>query len=302
MRNRSAIWIFTVLLFLACLYQLSFSWEIRSFEDKVKQEAIAKCDSVLDDILTDGVGYVVNDTLTYENDIEIDTIIENGDYVYKESISEKTKLKAIASFEQEILSQKADEVIYLNTLTYQRCKDQELGLGLDLQGGMSVTLEVAIYDLVRNLAGNSRQPSFQEPFLAALKSYKANEDFKDASGNDFISLFAKHHEALYPGERMKWFNVTNKDEFDIEWGNDKIVERLKELSKDCIENTQRIIESRVNKFGVSQPNIQKQPISGRLLIELPGARDKNLISATSGESGISDLLEMLAQAIKENNK
>ena len=268
MRNRSAIWIFTVLLFLACLYQLSFSWVTRSFEGEINKEAVAKCDTVLEDILSEGVSYVVDDTLTYENDIDFNT----------ETIKEKTKLKLISDIEQEILLKKSDEAIYpFINLTYQSCKDQELGLGLDLQGGMSVTLEVAIYDLVRNLAGNSRQPSFQEPFLAALKSYKANEDFQDASGNDFISLFANHHEALYPGERMKWFNVTNKDEFDIEWGNDKIVERLKELSKDCIENTQRIIESRVNKFGVSQPNIQKQPISGRLLIELPGARDKNLI-------------------------
>jgi SecD/SecF fusion protein len=268
MRNRSAIWIFTVLLFLACLYQLSFSWVTRSFEGEINKEAVAKCDTVLEDILSEGVSYVVDDTLTYENDIDLNT----------ETIKEKTKLKLISDIEQEILLKKADEAIYpFINLTYQSCKDQELGLGLDLQGGMSVTLEVAIYDLVRNLAGNSRQPSFQEPFLAALKSYKANEDFQDASGNDFISLFANHHEALYPGERMKWFNVTNKDEFEIEWGNDKIIERLKELSKDCIENTQRIIESRVNKFGVSQPNIQKQPISGRLLIELPGARDKNLI-------------------------
>ncbi|MDG2343067.1 MAG: protein translocase subunit SecDF [Flavobacteriales bacterium] len=277
MRNRSAIWIFTVLLFLACLYQLSFSWVVRSFEDEVKQEAIAECDTVLYNILENGVGYVVDDTLTYENHIVIDTIIENDDTLFVESITEKTKIKSIARFEQVILDNNRDEKIFLNTLSYQSCKDQELGLGLDLQGGMSVTLEVAIYDLVRNLAGNSRQLSFQEPFLAALKSYKANEDFKDASGNDFISLFAKHHEALYPGERMKWFNVTNKEEFEIEWTNNEIIEKLKVLSKDCIENTQRIIESRVNKFGVSQPNIQKQPISGRLLIELPGARDKNLI-------------------------
>ncbi len=278
MRNRSAIWIFTVLLFLACLYQLSFSWVTRSFEDEVKQDAIAKCDTVLENILTNGVSYINNDTLTYENDIEVDTLIENGNYTYNEHITEKTKLKLIANFEQEILANKADDAIYpFINLSYQSCKDQELGLGLDLQGGMSVTLEVAIYDLVRNLAGNSRQPSFQEPFLAALSSYKANEDFQDASGSDFISLFAQHHDALYSGERMKWFNVANKDEFKIEWSNDKIIEKLKELSKDCIENTQRIIESRVNKFGVSQPNIQKQPISGRLLIELPGARDKNLI-------------------------
>ena len=218
MRNRSAIWIFTVLLFLACLYQLSFSWVTRSFEGEINKEAVAKCDTVLEDILSEGVSYVVDDTLTYENDIDFNT----------ETIKEKTKLKLISDIEQEILLKKADEAIYpFINLTYQSCKDQELGLGLDLQGGMSVTLEVAIYDLVRNLAGNSRQPSFQEPFLAALKSYKANEDFKDASGNDFISLFANHHEALYPGERMKWFNVTNKDEFDIEWSNDKIIERLK---------------------------------------------------------------------------
>ena len=132
MRNRSAIWIFTILLFLACLYQLSFSWVTKSFESNISDLAEKKYDS----ISNEAVNFVING----------DTLIIGSD---------KQKQQIISFYEQKLLAENANKPTYpLIDLDYQRCKDQELGLGLDLQGGMSVTLEVSIEDLVRNFAGN----------------------------------------------------------------------------------------------------------------------------------------------------
>ena len=146
MRNRSAIWVFTILLFLACLYQLSFSWVTRSFESNVNEMANSKYDSIVD------------------NNFIFTDIKVNGKDSTVEVGSEKVKQLVINHYEQKLLSDKSDTPVYpLIDLDYQRCKDQELGLGLDLQGGMSVTLEVSIQDLVRNFAkASAKKPSFRK--------------------------------------------------------------------------------------------------------------------------------------------
>ena len=263
MRNRSAIWVFTILLFLACLYQLSFSWVTKSFETTVHELAEQKYDS----IANEAIDFVING----------DTLVIG---------SEKEKLKIISFYEQKLLAEKANEPTYpVIDLDYQRCKDQELGLGLDLQGGMSVTLEVSIEDLVRNFAGNSSKLSFKTPFNAALKDFKQGSTTLDADNDDFIGLFYAHYKSLYPkNPPMIFFSNGLKDYMDINSvekttnnKNDLIVQTLRDLSQDAVEKTHRIIESRINKFGVSQPNIKKLAVSGRLQIELPGAKDKNRI-------------------------
>ena len=125
MRNRSAIWVFTILLFLACLYQLSFSWVTRSFESDVNDQAVGKFDSL------------TQNAIPYFN-LNGDTLIVDGN-------SKKEKQQIVSYYEQKLLSDQSDAPVYpIIDLDYQRCKDQELGLGLDLQGGMSVTLEVSI--------------------------------------------------------------------------------------------------------------------------------------------------------------
>ena len=263
MRNRSAIWIFTILLFLACLYQLSFSWVTKSFESDIHDLAEMKYDS----LSNEAVEFVING----------DTLVIGPD---------KEKQQIVSFYEQKLLAEKADQPTYpLIDLDYQRCKDQELGLGLDLQGGMSVTLEVSIEDLVKNFAGNSSKLSFKNPFNSALKDFKEGTTKLDADNDDFIGLFYAHYKNLYPkNPPMIFFSNGLKDYMDINSvektssnKNDLIIQTLRDLSQDAIEKTHRIIESRINKFGVSQPNIKKLAVSGRLQIELPGAKDKNRI-------------------------
>ena len=263
MRNRSAIWVFTILLFLACLYQLSFSWVTKSFETDIHNLAEQKYDS----LSNEAVEFIING----------DTLVIGGD---------KEKQQIVSYYEQNLLEENRDQPTYpILDLDYQRCKDQELGLGLDLQGGMSVTLEVSIEDLVKNFAGNSSKISFKNPFNAALKDFKEGSTTLDSDNDDFIGLFYSHYKELYPkNPPMIFFSNGLKDYMDINSvektaanKNDQIIQTLRDLSEDAIQKTHRIIESRINKFGVSQPNIKKLAVSGRLQIELPGAKDKNRI-------------------------
>ncbi|MBH18903.1 MAG: protein translocase subunit SecDF [Crocinitomicaceae bacterium] len=298
MRNRSAIWIFTVLLFLACLYQLSFSWVTKSFESDIHNLAEVKYDS----LSNEAVEFIINE----------DTLIIGPD---------KEKQQIVSFYEQKLLAEKADQPTYpVIDLDYQRCKDQELGLGLDLQGGMSVTLEVSIEDLVKNFAGNSSKISFKNPFNSALKDFKEGTTLLDADNDDFIGLFYAHYKNLYPkNPPMIFFSNGLKDYMDINSvektsfnKNDLIIQTLRDLSQDAIEKTHRIIESRINKFGVSQPNIKKLAVSGRLQIELPGAKDKNrirnLLQSTASlefwdgaHSDWTDEFLQLNKAVSKNN-
>ena len=262
MRNKGFIWVLTILLVLACIYQLSFSWATSGIEKAAKDYGVEKYNSLINSEAEEAV--IDNEVVQLYTD---------------SSVSEKAKLKVQADYEQKYLADHGEDEAYpVLGISYQKCKDQQLGLGLDLQGGMSVTLEVSISDLVRNLAGNPQNPSFKEPFQAALEDFKSGRSFGEAAADDFIGLFYAHFKAINPeNPSMSYFNSANKDLFKIDWNNDQIIEELKTLSSNAIDKTQRIIESRINKFGVSQPNIQRNPISGRLQIELPGAKDKNRI-------------------------
>jgi len=257
MRNKSAIGVFTVLLVLACVYQLSFTF----FTKGVEKEALMEAKSQWDLVQLSG------DT---EVALGVDTVsVEGG----KEDV--------MNYYEGKYISDHSGDGIYpFFGISYQKCKDQELGLGLDLQGGMSVTLEVSIPELLKNLAGNSPKASFKEPFKVAMANYG-----KGVSA-DFVELFfLAYDDSQWKGETIRYFNVANQAHFPADMTNLEIKEKLNELSIEAIDKTQRIIEARINKFGVSQPNIQKQPLSGRLHIELAGAKDinrvRNLLQSTA---------------------
>jgi len=249
MRNKSAIWVFTVLLIIACIYQLSFSFFTRGVEDK----ALAEAKSQWELVQLSGDSEVV---------LGLDTIAVEGG---KEDV--------MNYYEGKYISDHSGDAIYpFFGISYQKCKDQELGLGLDLQGGMSVTLEVSISEFIRNLVNDNPKPSFQVPFK------KAMEDYGRGVSNDFIELFfIAYDNSQWKGETMRYFNTASPGLFPIEMTNVEIKEKLISLSSEAIDNTERIIESRINRFGVSQPSIQKQPLSGHLHIELAGAKDINRV-------------------------
>jgi SecD/SecF fusion protein len=241
MQNKGAIWLFTILLTTACLYQISFSFVTSAFEKKAEEYAVVKVDSVRN--------------------------AQNGDL----DLLEETLLRD--DFKSEYLTKNSNEEIYpVFGYTYQESKEKQINLGLDLAGGMSVTLEVSIPDLIINLSNNIQN----EELLKAVGS--AKEKQKD-SQDDFVTLFGESWNELYPDVQMAtvFHSRDNKERFPREASNEEILEILTEEAQVAINNTEKIIRTRIDKFGVTSPTIQKQQFSGRILVELPGVSDKERV-------------------------
>ncbi|MFT7155773.1 MAG: SecD/SecF fusion protein [Parvicella sp.] len=263
MRNRSAIWVFTILLTLACLYQLSFSWVTGSIEKKAASSAEAKLDSIIqtgDDLVILG-----RDTITKKNG--------------KWTESLETTIKSY--YEAQYLARIADEPAYpVLGISYAKCKNQQLTQGLDLQGGMAVTLEISVAELVSSKAGYSETPSFVIPFENAQKR------FAEGSSDGFIDLFFQEYEAADIADKeMNYFYMENEKEFPLSLSTEEIKAKLKEYASSSIGKAQTVIEDRVNRFGLGQIIVQADPVSGRLYIEIPGAKDRQ---------GVRDMLQKQA--------
>lgn len=248
MQNRNIIWTFTILLALACIYQLSFSWVTSNVEAEAQEYAQQQVNLLTP---TDSVMKVGN------NEYPVMTDIQKGDYK--------------AAVAEQWLVNKADKPVYpLLGHTYQYCKDNELAKGLDLEGGMSVTLEVSIPDMIKNLAGRSaRKNTFAEPFEAALAEYtsKGNE-------TDFVTIFSAKFKEMSPDESLaNIFNFKDADGGKMDnASNEEVLAILDEKAKGALGKTKTIIENRIGGIGVNQPSIS---ISGnRLYIDLPGVKDK----------------------------
>ncbi len=240
MQNKSAIWLFTILLTLACLFQISFSFVTSSFESKAEDYALTQLDSVR----------------SADGDLDL--------------LTESTLME---NFKTEYLTKNANEPIYpIFGYTYQEAKSKQINLGLDLAGGMSVTLEVSIPDLIINLSNNARN----ETLLAVVADAK---EMRKNSQDDFVTLFSRAWEAKVPDTKMAtvFHSRDNKDRFPRDATNAEIIEKLREESRVAINNTEKILRTRIDKFGVTQPTIQKQQFSGRILVELPGVKDKERV-------------------------
>jgi SecD/SecF fusion protein len=153
-------------------------------------------------------------------------------------------------------------------ITYQYAKQREIPLGLDLKGGMNVTMEISLTELVRNLANNPADVNFN----TALRN--AESRLKE-SRQDFISLFGEEFEKVSPGAPLAPFFATkeNSQNIKINASNAEVLAFLSKESTSAIERSFNILRTRIDKFGVTSPNIQLQEGSNRILIELPGVSD-----------------------------
>ncbi|HEX8504746.1 MAG TPA: protein translocase subunit SecD, partial [Hymenobacter sp.] len=151
--------------------------------------------------------------------------------------------------------------------TYREVRQSELGLGLDLKGGMHVTLEVSPVEIVRAMSGNSKDPAFTKALEQAQEAQKTN------SGTPFTALFAQAYQAAAPGQPLAriFANTTNKSRnIDINSSNEKVIGAIDKEVEEAIDRSFNILRTRVDKFGVNQPSIQRVKGTGRLQIELPG--------------------------------
>lgn len=157
------------------------------------------------------------------------------------------------------------EDVYLGN-TLQEVTERELGLGLDLQGGMHVVLEVAPAEILRGLAGNTRDPKFNEAVKQATEAQKTSQA-------SFVDLFVDKYKNVAPDARLASLFATsaNRGKINYQSSDSDVRKLLNDEVSGAIDRAFKIVQARVDKFGVTNPNVQRLPGSGRVLIELPGA-------------------------------
>jgi SecD/SecF fusion protein len=240
MNNKGFVQIVTVLLLLASIYQLSFTAVTNSVENKAEQAA---------------------------------------EKLYPESVANYKLLRS--EYERNYLDSIGPVEVYPGLgFTYQQCKENELNLGLDLQGGMNVTLEVETPAVIEAMAGKTTDQAYLAAFNRAKASYLGQENFVDALAREYSKEAPNGKIAgIFYGRGLeqdlpKGYNSTNAE----------VYEYLKKESESAIGRAFEIITTRVDKFGVAQPNIQRLD-NGRILVELPGVdnpqRVRDLITSSA---------------------
>ena len=252
MQSKGAIRLVAILIALACIYQLSFTWATKHQESKAKAYA--------------------------QHAVELDqtspafSLISELDKAFYLDSLERVK-------ERFYIDSITAEKVFLG-FTYKEIKEKEINLGLDLKGGMNVMLEVSVPELVISLSENSEDPLF----LEAIKVAKSN---LSPSKTDFIVLFGEAWEQVAPGQRLSQIFGTYdmRDRIKPETTNAIVLKVIREESESAISNSFNVLRNRIRRFGVTQPNIQKIGGTGRILVELPGvkepARVRKLLQGTA---------------------
>jgi len=155
---------------------------------------------------------------------------------------------------------------------YEFCKSKSINLGLDLKGGMNVTMEISLAELVKSLAGNPDDANFNQAIANAQTEL-------NAGGKDFINLFANNFEKLNPNVKLADYfaNQDNAQQLKANASNAEVRNYLSKEATSAIDRSFIIIRSRIDGFGVVSPNMQKQEGTNRILIEMPGVQDKERI-------------------------
>ncbi|MDD4528500.1 MAG: protein translocase subunit SecDF [Bacteroidales bacterium] len=251
MQNKGAIKIIVIIFSLVCLYQLSFTYFTKKVEGDAKEYALNSYSKSQAKILANG-------NSLREQEI-LDSIANERELNYLDSISEKT----VYNF------------LWMRPFTYKECKAREIGLGLDLKGGMNVKMEVSTADVVKNLATNPNDPAF-------LKLVDQATELQKTSGKNFYACFeqvVKDAEGTGKVNLSAFFRVKLKESgITTNSTNVEVLAAIKKECTDAFNRTYQVLTKRIDKFGVSEPTIQKLESSERILIELPGVSDPQRIS------------------------
>ena len=162
-----------------------------------------------------------------------------------------------------------DSVKYLGVYSYQKCLETQIGLGLDLKGGMNVILEISVPDVVETLADHKTDAAF-------VKSMQEAKKEEETSQKDFISLFINAYHKNAPGHRLAEIFATQqlKGKVSTQSTDKEVEDALRAEVQSAIDNSFNVVRNRIDKFGVVQPNIQKlEGQEGRLMVEMPGIRE-----------------------------
>ena len=250
MQNKGAIRLFAILLALACAYYLMFTWVAYGIQEDAEtyaQNYVSKTD-VID--ASKKASANTSDQTSF-----IDSVRTAQTNFYFDSI------KNLPVYD-----------IFITQYTYDDVKKRQLNLGLDLKGGMNVTLEVSVADIIRSLSNNSNDPTFTQAIKQAIDRQKKDQ-------KDFVTLFGEEFKKINPNAKLaiNFQTIELKGKIDFNTSDEEVLKFLRERVKDAIETSENTLRSRIDKFGVTQPNIQLLPSSGRILIELPGVTDKKRV-------------------------
>ena len=172
--------------------------------------------------------------------------------------------------EQAYLDSVMNKKVWLGIYSYKECREMQIGLGLDLKGGMNVILEVSIPDVVKALAANSQDPVFTETLNAAKKRAVSSQD-------NFIDIFAQEYARIAGADaKLSTFFATSnlKEKINSQTPNEEIIFVLKEEVNAAVSNSFNVLRTRIDRFGVAQPNIQELAgKQGRIMVELPGIKE-----------------------------
>ncbi len=180
--------------------------------------------------------------------------------------------KAAAMTEEagkEYLDSIMNEKVYLGAYSLKQCREMQIGLGLDLKGGMNVILEVSVPDVVAVLADHKTDHAF-------VKSMEEAKQEEETSQSDFITLFIKHYKQNAPGHRLAEIFATQqmKGKVSTQSTDAQVEAALRAEVQSAVDNSFLVVRNRIDKFGVVQPNIQKlEGQSGRIMVEMPGIRE-----------------------------
>lgn len=226
MQTKGFIRVITVCLILVCAFYLSFSFVTNHYENIAEQKALAASGLKAPDTSNSKYKTVYN--------------------AYLDSISK--------------------EKVYLGYYTFQEVREKELGLGLDLKGGMNVTLQISVPDILRALSNDNPDKKFNQAINTVASNNRAQEDF--------VASFCAEYKRIAPeGSLYQIFRNVPKVKDTPNATDAQVQQILSDEVNDMVENSYKVLRTRIDRFGVVSPNIQKLQSTGRILLELPGVKE-----------------------------
>ena len=200
--------------------------------------------------------------------------VEKDAVIYAETNADATDTEELGFLERQYLDSVGNTPVLnlgFTEFTYDQVKEKEINLGLDLKGGINAVLEVSVKDILFGLSNDSKNPVFNEALNNATKAQKDSD-------KDYLQLFYEAFDAASNGsvklsDPSIFGNKSLKDKINFKMTDDEVKPILEEEVKGSINTAFEVLRSRIDRFGVTQPNIQRIGESGRILIELPGAKD-----------------------------
>ena len=177
--------------------------------------------------------------------------------------------KGDVKVEQDYLDSLANEKVFFGNWTLKQCREMEISLGLDLKGGMNVILEVSVPDVIKALADNKPDEAFNQALANAAKQAISSQD-------DVITLFVREYHKIAPDARLSELFATQqlKDKVNQKTSDAEVEKVLRTEVKAAVDNSYNVLRTRIDRFGVVQPNIQSlEDKMGRIMVELPGIKE-----------------------------